>query len=64
MSVRRLGKSTEEVVRQSLRSLLSEDPEVLELAYKLLDAYMEGGRRSVRRLVVELLEAGKIEDQA
>jgi len=53
---RYMGVSVARTLRELLRRELQDDPEALELAEKLLEAFAVRGRRGVRRLLDELLE--------
>lgn len=53
---RYMGISVERMLRDILQRELSKDPAALKLAEEILQAYVTGGRREVRRILEAMLE--------
>lgn len=53
---RYLGRSVESSIRSELERILGEDREALAFAERVLEEYVHGGARAVRRLLEKMLE--------
>lgn len=53
---RYLGRSVESSIKSELKRILGEDREALMFAEKVLEEYVRGGSRAVKRFLEKLLE--------